>query len=89
MRNLPATFAWCRTLPHWRSRSSSWTLVHKAHRLLIRRAFFALRPEARSRINTVYMVTYFTGAAISIMNSAKSTTGCWNGAQSARVPPSI
>ncbi len=31
---------------------------------------FALRPEARSRINTVYMVTYFTGAAIS---SALST----------------
>ncbi len=31
---------------------------------------FALRPEARSRINTVYMVSYFTGAAIS---SALST----------------
>lgn len=31
---------------------------------------FALRPEARSRINTVYMFSYFTGAAIS---SALST----------------
>ena len=31
---------------------------------------FALRPDARSRINTVYMVSYFTGAAIS---SALST----------------
>ena len=31
---------------------------------------FALRPEARSRINTVYMVSYFTGAAVS---SALST----------------
>lgn len=31
---------------------------------------FALRPDARSRINTVYMVSYFTGAAVS---SALST----------------
>ncbi|WP_419804769.1 MFS transporter [Terriglobus sp.] len=31
---------------------------------------FALRPDARSRVNTVYMVSYFTGAAIS---SALST----------------
>lgn len=41
---------------------------------------FALRPQARSRINTVYMVTYFAGAAI---GSALSTFAWahwqWNG----------
>jgi predicted MFS family arabinose efflux permease len=41
---------------------------------------FALRPDARSRVNTVYMVTYFVGGAV---GSAASTVAWhafgWNG----------
>lgn len=41
---------------------------------------FALRPEARSRVNTVYMVMYFTGAAIGSAASAYAWAHWqWNG----------
>jgi len=41
---------------------------------------FALRPEARNRINTVYMVTYFIGGSLGSYAAAKVwNTYQWNG----------
>ena len=42
--------------------------------------FFALRADARSRLNTVYMFTYFMGGALgSLLGSYAWTVAQWNG----------
>jgi predicted MFS family arabinose efflux permease len=41
---------------------------------------FSLRPEARNRVNTIYMVTYFIGGALGTLLASQAWSLCrWNG----------
>lgn len=52
----------------------------QSHQVMSQQVIYTLRPEARARVNTVYMTTIFTGGAVSsaIAGALHSTYG-WSG----------